>query len=209
MLSAGLQAILPGYLQSRFIQAALNYIGCKSEGQFVCQSSDCWCECSVDFPQCNCPHSDLDTLGNNMLRIRDTWRLTNQEFEESGESEINSMWPSKMGLENVSLNNALKQKPTGGTLAFKIFLKGLDTRSQVILCPQKQMHLNLNFRAKTFLFFFFFLRQGPSWLSNTDSSRTQYHETCQSLCQINFSDAVKVLRTAVKRFIYVDCDQST
>uniref|UniRef100_A0A7N8WSH8 Bone morphogenetic protein/retinoic acid inducible neural-specific 3b n=1 Tax=Mastacembelus armatus TaxID=205130 RepID=A0A7N8WSH8_9TELE len=84
----GLQVILPGYLRSRFIQAALNYIGCKSEGQFVCESGDCWCECSVDFPQCNCPYSDLDTLENNLLRIRDTWRLTNQEFEESGESGI-------------------------------------------------------------------------------------------------------------------------
>uniref|UniRef100_A0A7N9AUX6 Bone morphogenetic protein/retinoic acid inducible neural-specific 3b n=1 Tax=Mastacembelus armatus TaxID=205130 RepID=A0A7N9AUX6_9TELE len=81
----GLQVILPGYLRSRFIQAALNYIGCKSEGQFVCESGDCWCECSVDFPQCNCPYSDLDTLENNLLRIRDTWRLTNQEFEESEE----------------------------------------------------------------------------------------------------------------------------
>ncbi|XP_078120131.1 BMP/retinoic acid-inducible neural-specific protein 3-like [Sander vitreus] len=81
----GLQVILPGYLQSRFIQAALNYIGCKSEGQFVCQSSDCWCKCSVDFPQCNCPLSDLDTLENNLLRIRDTLRLTYQKFEESEE----------------------------------------------------------------------------------------------------------------------------
>lgn len=84
--SPGLQVVLPGYLQSRFIQAALNYIGCKSEGQFVCRNSECWCECSADFPQCNCPHSDLNTLENNLLRIRDAWRLTNQEFEESGES---------------------------------------------------------------------------------------------------------------------------
>ncbi|XP_069575594.1 BMP/retinoic acid-inducible neural-specific protein 3-like [Brachyistius frenatus] len=81
----GLQVILPRYLQTRFIQAALNYLGCKSEGQFVCQSSDCWCECSVDFPQCNCPHSDLDTLENSLLRIRDVWRQNNQEFEESEE----------------------------------------------------------------------------------------------------------------------------
>lgn len=86
--STGLQVILPGYLQSRFIQAALNYIGCKSEGQFVCRNGDCWCECSGDFPQCNCPHTDLHTLENNLLRIRDTWRQTNQEFEESGESEM-------------------------------------------------------------------------------------------------------------------------
>ncbi|KAL3988197.1 leucine-rich repeat and fibronectin type-III domain-containing protein 5 [Sarotherodon galilaeus] len=81
----GLQVILPGYLRSRFVQAALNYVGCKSEGQFVCQNSDCWCDCSVDFPQCNCPRSDLATLENNLLRIRDAWRLTYKEFEESEE----------------------------------------------------------------------------------------------------------------------------
>uniref|UniRef100_A0A3Q4BP14 MACPF domain-containing protein n=1 Tax=Mola mola TaxID=94237 RepID=A0A3Q4BP14_MOLML len=81
----GLQVILPGYLRSFFIQAALNYIGCKSEGQFVCQNGDCWCECGAEFPQCNCPHSDLDTLEKNLLRITEDWRMTNQEFEESEE----------------------------------------------------------------------------------------------------------------------------
>ncbi|XP_024130223.1 BMP/retinoic acid-inducible neural-specific protein 3 [Oryzias melastigma] len=81
----GLQAILPGYLQSCFIQAALNYIGCKSEGQFVCQNNDCWCECSAAFPQCNCPLSELDTLEKSLLHIRDSWRLINREFEESEE----------------------------------------------------------------------------------------------------------------------------
>uniref|UniRef100_A0A1A8LBI0 Family with sequence similarity 5, member C n=1 Tax=Nothobranchius pienaari TaxID=704102 RepID=A0A1A8LBI0_9TELE len=81
----GLQVVLPGYLQDYFIQAALSYIGCKSEGQFVCQNNDCWCKCSVDFPQCNCPHGDLDTLENSLLHIRDAIRLTNQEFEESEE----------------------------------------------------------------------------------------------------------------------------
>ncbi|XP_071773814.2 BMP/retinoic acid-inducible neural-specific protein 3-like [Centroberyx gerrardi] len=81
----GLQVILPAYLQSYFIQAALNYIGCKSEGRFVCQNSDCWCQCSPRFPQCNCPHTDLDALQNNLLRIREAWTLTNQEFEESEE----------------------------------------------------------------------------------------------------------------------------
>lgn len=86
--STGLQVILPGYLQSSFIQAALNYIGCKSEGHFVCQSSDCWCECSADFPQCNCPLSDLQYLESNLLRIRDNQRVTYQEFEESGESGV-------------------------------------------------------------------------------------------------------------------------
>ncbi|KAM9322914.1 BMP/retinoic acid-inducible neural-specific protein 3-like [Pholidichthys leucotaenia] len=81
----GLQVILPSYLQSCFTQAALNFVGCKSEGQFVCHNGDCWCECSVDFPQCNCPHADLDALENSLLHIRDALRLTYQEFEESEE----------------------------------------------------------------------------------------------------------------------------
>lgn len=79
----GLQVLLPVHLQSRFIQAALNYIGCKSEGHFMCRDGDCWCQCSEEFPQCNCPHYDLDTLQNNLQRIREAWTRTNQDFEES------------------------------------------------------------------------------------------------------------------------------
>ncbi|XP_056149335.1 BMP/retinoic acid-inducible neural-specific protein 3-like isoform X2 [Lampris incognitus] len=81
----GLQVILPAYLHSRFVQAALNYIGCKSEGQFVCQMGDCWCQCGPAFPQCNCPHTDLQALENSLVRIRESWRLTNKDFEESEE----------------------------------------------------------------------------------------------------------------------------
>ncbi|XP_029560011.1 BMP/retinoic acid-inducible neural-specific protein 3 [Salmo trutta] len=81
----GLQVILPAYLRSRFVQAALSYIGCNSEGQFVCRASDCWCQCSPDFPQCNCPQTDLQALENNLLRLRETWTLANQEFVESEE----------------------------------------------------------------------------------------------------------------------------
>uniref|UniRef100_A0A4W5PUL2 Bone morphogenetic protein/retinoic acid inducible neural-specific 3b n=1 Tax=Hucho hucho TaxID=62062 RepID=A0A4W5PUL2_9TELE len=79
----GLQVILPAYLRSRFVQAALSYIGCNSEGQFVCRARDCWCQCSPDFPQCNCPQTDLQALENNLLRLRETWTLANQEFVES------------------------------------------------------------------------------------------------------------------------------
>ncbi|XP_019734790.1 BMP/retinoic acid-inducible neural-specific protein 3-like [Hippocampus comes] len=81
----GLQVVLPSYLRSRFVQAALNYVGCKSEGHFMCQNSECWCECRVEFPHCNCPHADLDTLENNLVRIREAWRRTNEEFEASEE----------------------------------------------------------------------------------------------------------------------------
>ncbi|XP_056277495.1 BMP/retinoic acid-inducible neural-specific protein 3-like isoform X1 [Pseudoliparis swirei] len=121
----GLQVILPGYLQSRFIEAALNYVGCKSEGQFVCHSSDCWCECSVDFPLCNCPLSDLETLEGNLLRIRDTRRMTNQEFEESEEFQsfveklpthyaVNTSVVEHMWRTDASLLQRYRQLETSG-----------------------------------------------------------------------------------------------
>lgn len=84
-LVAGLQAILPEYLRARFVQAALSYIGCNEEGQFVCRDNDCWCQCAIDFPHCNCPEVDLRALEASLLKIRDSWNTANQDFEESGQ----------------------------------------------------------------------------------------------------------------------------
>ncbi|XP_023853930.1 BMP/retinoic acid-inducible neural-specific protein 3-like [Salvelinus sp. IW2-2015] len=81
----GLQTILPEYLRARFVQAALNYIGCNEEGQFVCRNNDCWCRCSPGFPQCNCPDVDLRAMEASLMHIRDTWNMANQDFEESEE----------------------------------------------------------------------------------------------------------------------------
>ncbi|XP_016100524.1 BMP/retinoic acid-inducible neural-specific protein 3 isoform X1 [Sinocyclocheilus grahami] len=81
----GLQAILPSYLRSNFVQAALGYIGCNAEGQFVCKGNDCWCQCSKEFPQCNCPEADIHSQENYLERMREAWRQENQEFQESDE----------------------------------------------------------------------------------------------------------------------------
>lgn len=88
VLALGLQAILPEYLRARFVQAALSYIGCNEEGQFVCRNNDCWCQCAVDYPQCNCPEVDLRAMEASLLQIRDSWNMANQEFEESGQCFI-------------------------------------------------------------------------------------------------------------------------
>lgn len=80
----GLQVILPEYLRSRFVEAALSYIGCHSEGEFVCRDNDCWCKCSVDYPQCNCPSEDLKAMQDILKLIRESWTQANQEFKESG-----------------------------------------------------------------------------------------------------------------------------
>ncbi|CAL8319350.1 unnamed protein product [Arctogadus glacialis] len=85
VLLQGMQMVLPPYLRGRFIQAALNYIGCKSRGQLVCRASDCWCQCSAAFPQCNCPLADLQALEASLRGIRDALTLSNLEFQQSDE----------------------------------------------------------------------------------------------------------------------------
>ncbi|KAF4089546.1 hypothetical protein AMELA_G00067960 [Ameiurus melas] len=81
----GLQVLLPEYLRSRFVQAALSYIGCNGEGHFACQDNDCWCQCSDGHPQCNCPHASLRAQQSNLEHTNEAWRHANQEFEQSDE----------------------------------------------------------------------------------------------------------------------------
>lgn len=66
------------------MQAALSYIACNSEGEFICKDNDCWCQCGPKFPECNCPYMDIQAMEENLLRISETWNAYNSEFEESG-----------------------------------------------------------------------------------------------------------------------------
>ncbi|XP_044530839.1 BMP/retinoic acid-inducible neural-specific protein 3 [Gracilinanus agilis] len=84
----GLQVILPDYLQERFVQAALSYIACNSEGEFICKDNDCWCQCGLKFPECNCPYMDIQAMEENLLRISETWNAYNNDFEESDEFKL-------------------------------------------------------------------------------------------------------------------------
>ncbi|XP_053703063.1 BMP/retinoic acid-inducible neural-specific protein 3-like [Synchiropus splendidus] len=81
----GLQELLPQHLRSRFVQAALNYLGCGEEGHFLCRHHDCWCRCSAEAPRCNCPEEELRALEASLVRIRGSWAAANQDFEESEE----------------------------------------------------------------------------------------------------------------------------
>ncbi|XP_077391216.1 BMP/retinoic acid-inducible neural-specific protein 3-like isoform X2 [Festucalex cinctus] len=76
---------LQEYLRDKFVQAALSYIGCNEEGQFVCRNNDCWCQCAADYPRCNCPDSDLRSMEAGLLQIRESWDTANRDFEESDE----------------------------------------------------------------------------------------------------------------------------
>ena len=80
----GLQVILPNYLREGFVQAALSYIACNGEGEFVCRENDCWCKCNPKFPECNCPYMDIQAMEESLQRITETWGILYRDFEESG-----------------------------------------------------------------------------------------------------------------------------
>lgn len=80
--------ILPDYLRESFVQAALSYIACNGEGEFVCKDSDCWCSCDPKFPECNCPYMDIQAMEESLERITETWGMLYKEFEESGEEGL-------------------------------------------------------------------------------------------------------------------------
>ncbi|RVE73647.1 hypothetical protein OJAV_G00033460 [Oryzias javanicus] len=81
----GLQVILPDYLRGSFVLAALSYIACNGEGEFVCKENDCWCNCDPKFPECNCPYMDIQAMEESLERITETWGILYKEFEESDE----------------------------------------------------------------------------------------------------------------------------
>lgn len=80
----GLQDVLPEFLRGRFVEAALSYVACNSEGELLCRNNDCWCRCSPRFPECNCPFTDIKVMEENLEKSKQAWSGFNQEFIESG-----------------------------------------------------------------------------------------------------------------------------
>uniref|UniRef100_A0A3Q3M7V0 Bone morphogenetic protein/retinoic acid inducible neural-specific 2 n=1 Tax=Mastacembelus armatus TaxID=205130 RepID=A0A3Q3M7V0_9TELE len=111
----GLQDVLPEFLRGRFVEAALSYVACNSEGELLCRNNDCWCRCSPRFPECNCPFADIKVMEENLAKSRDAWKSFNQDFMESDEfkaflkrlptdrflnvSMIASFWSSDLSLQ--------------------------------------------------------------------------------------------------------------
>ncbi|KAF3698915.1 BMP/retinoic acid-inducible neural-specific protein 3 DBCCR1-like protein 1 Precursor [Channa argus] len=81
----GLQDVLPEFLRGRFVEAALSYVACNSEGELLCRNNDCWCRCSPRFPECNCPFADIKVMEDNLEKSKDAWNSFNEEFMESDE----------------------------------------------------------------------------------------------------------------------------
>ncbi|KAM4728664.1 BMP/retinoic acid-inducible neural-specific protein 2 [Anableps anableps] len=81
----GLQDVLPEFLRGRFVEAALSYVACNSEGELLCRNNDCWCRCSPRFPECNCPFADIKVMEENLEKNKAAWNNFNQEFMDSDE----------------------------------------------------------------------------------------------------------------------------
>ncbi|XP_028833950.1 BMP/retinoic acid-inducible neural-specific protein 2 [Denticeps clupeoides] len=85
ILLKGLQDVLPEFLRNRFVEAALSYVACNSEGELLCRNNDCWCRCSSKFPDCNCPFADIKAMEESLRKSKETWTNCNEEFMESDE----------------------------------------------------------------------------------------------------------------------------
>lgn len=80
----GLQVIFPEYLQEKFVQSALSYIMCNGEGEYICRNSQCICMCADEYPQCNCPITDIQIMENTLLGQAESWATSYKDFENSG-----------------------------------------------------------------------------------------------------------------------------
>lgn len=80
----GLQIIFPQYLQEKFVQSALSYIMCNGEGEYVCQNSQCRCQCAEEFPQCNCPITDIQIMEYALAGMAKSWAEAYKDLEDSG-----------------------------------------------------------------------------------------------------------------------------
>uniref|UniRef100_A0A8C4QGP8 BMP/retinoic acid inducible neural specific 2 n=1 Tax=Eptatretus burgeri TaxID=7764 RepID=A0A8C4QGP8_EPTBU len=81
----GLQEILPEYLRERFVRAALSYLLCEAQGEYICHRGDCRCHCAANFPDCACPRADLLALEESLFRLGHSWQQSQEDFEQSDE----------------------------------------------------------------------------------------------------------------------------
>ncbi|KAM4552640.1 BMP/retinoic acid-inducible neural-specific protein 2 isoform 1-T2 [Odontesthes bonariensis] len=150
----GLQDVLPEFLRERFVEAALSYVACNSEGELLCRNNDCWCQCSSRFPECNCPFSDIKVMQENLEKSKGAWNSLNQEFMESDEFKallkrlptdqfLNVSTIAKFWSADLSLQKRYTQLEASTGLVLgkaQIIVRKLFTLSK--RCP-KQPHISL------------------------------------------------------------------
>lgn len=57
---------------------------CNGEGEYVCQNSQCRCQCAEEFPQCNCPITDIQIMEYALAGMAKSWAEAYKDLEDSG-----------------------------------------------------------------------------------------------------------------------------
>lgn len=57
---------------------------CNGEGEYVCQNSQCRCQCAEEFPQCNCPFTDIQIMEFTLANMAKSWAEAYKDLENSG-----------------------------------------------------------------------------------------------------------------------------
>ncbi|XP_061071916.1 BMP/retinoic acid-inducible neural-specific protein 1 [Conger conger] len=195
----GLQVIFPEYLQEKFVQSALSYIMCNGEGEYVCRDSQCICQCADEFPQCNCPITDIQIMENTLLGMAESWAASYKDFENSDEfksflkrlpsthflpvSSVQLLWGSDWDLQARYrlLQSSLEvQRFKMQRTARKLF--GLSIRchhNPNHQMPRERSVLQWLNRVQSFLY----CNENGFWGTFLESQRTCVCHTGVSLCQ--------------------------
>lgn len=195
----GLQVIFPEYLQEKFVQSALSYIMCNGEGEYVCQSGQCICQCADEYPQCNCPITDIQIMENTLLGMADSWATSYKDFENSDEfksflkrlpathflpvSSVHLLWGSDWDLQaryRLLQNSLESQRLKIQRTARKLF--GLSIRchhNPNHQRPRERSVMQWLNRVQSFLY----CSENGFWGTFLESQRTCVCHTGVTLCQ--------------------------
>ncbi|KAK1787691.1 hypothetical protein P4O66_016183, partial [Electrophorus voltai] len=197
--SQGLQVIFPEYLQEKFVQSALSYIMCNGEGEYICRNNQCICQCAEEFPQCNCPTTDLQIMESTLRGMADTWAASYKDFENSDEfksflkrlppahflpvSSVHLLWGSDWDLQARYrlLQSSLEAQ------RFKIQRTARKLFSLSVRChhnpnhqmPRERSVLQWLNRVQSFLY----CNENGFWGTFLESQRTCVCHTGVTLCQ--------------------------
>ncbi|KAJ7987285.1 hypothetical protein DPEC_G00337140 [Dallia pectoralis] len=195
----GLQVIFPGYLQEKFVQAALSYIMCNGEGEYVCRNSQCICMCDDEYPQCNCPITDIQIMENTLLGQAESWTTSYKDFESSDEfksflkrlpsthflpvSSVHLLWGSDWDLQaryRLLQSSLETQRIKIQRAARKLF--GLSIRchhNPNHQMPRERSVIQWLTRVQSFLY----CNENGFWGTFLESQRTCVCHTGVTLCQ--------------------------
>lgn len=85
---------------------------CNGEGEYVCQNSQCRCQCAEEFPQCNCPITDIQIMEFTLANMAKAWTEAYKDLENSGTQTTSMNTPGQVKT-SVEGNRIMALGPIG------------------------------------------------------------------------------------------------